>query len=318
MQLLYPDKILVKNLCQGTKGKYKISWKPAVLATGYNVYRSKIPYGNIKELIANNISDNEYIDEDFDIIEGINYYYAVSSIKKYEDGTIKESKISRWQTAQNTNEYMSPSEGTYLDCNNMIWDPHSNKFPTSNQEQNYTGVNFLPLNVMRRTQFNYIQRHEMWILQDRGEPVYYLKRKKINYTTPEEDDDRRIARGNRLAVNEPLVEFYEPLIIFAALASPGQTHVIYASGTALEKQSRSWTIYTPILEDRDIIIDKENKRWEIQNVTRQRSWRGSVTWQSFDIKALPITDPVYQNVMIKNVDGTKLYHKEHYWEREGI
>ena len=34
MMFLPPDKILVENLCQGTQGKYKISWKPAVLATG--------------------------------------------------------------------------------------------------------------------------------------------------------------------------------------------------------------------------------------------------------------------------------------------
>lgn len=310
MILTYPDKILVENLCQGTQGKYKISWKPAVLATGYNIYRSKVPYGSIYELIAENIQEIEYYDSDFDVIEGITYYYSVSSIRNF-CGNIKESKKSRWQTAQNTNEYMSPSEGTYLDNNNMIWDPHSNKFPTSDQESNYIGTNFLPLNVMRRTQFNYIQRHEMWILQDRGEPVYLLKRKKVNYSNPDDDDDRRIARSER-------VEFYEPLIIFAALASPGQTHMVYNSGSAFEKQTKSWTLYTPLIEDKDIIIDKENKRWEVQNVVRQRSWRGSVTWQSFDIKDLPITDPVFQHPIIMNVDGTKLYHKEHYWEREEI
>lgn len=318
MIITYPDAILVQNLCQGIQGKFKISWKPAVLATGYNVYRSQVPYGTIKDLIAENIQETEFIDEGFDIIEGVNYYYAVSTIRSYEDGSSKESAMSRWQTAQNTNEYMMTSEGTWLDNNNMIYDPHSNKFPTSNQEQNYIGVNFLPLNVMRRTQFNYIQRHEMWILQDRGEPVYLLKRKKVNYSQPEDDDDRRIARSNRMTNDIAMVEFYEPLIIFAALASPGQTHIVYASGAALEKQTRSWTLYTPLLEDKDIIIDKENKRWEVQDVVRQRSWRGATTWQQFNIKALPITDPVYQNKQIMNVDGSKLYPKEQYWEREGI
>lgn len=311
MMFLPPDKILVENLCQGTQGKYKISWKPAVLATGYNIYRSRVPYGSEVELIAENIKDTEYYDSDFDTIDGTKCYYRVSSIRSYEDGSTKESQKSRFQTAQNTNEYMSPSEGTYLDNNNMIWDPHSNKFPTSDQEQNYIGVNYLPLNAMRRYQFNRIQRDEMWILQDRGEPVYLIKQKRVNYTTPELYDDRRQGRSD-------LVDFYEPLIIFAALASPGQTHIKYAGGTAIERQTRSWTLYTPELVDGDIIVDKENKRWEIQNVTPQRSWRGAVTWQQFDIKGLSITDPVYQHEKIMNINGSKLYPKEHYWERKEI
>lgn len=318
MILEYPSNILVENLTQGAKGKYKISWKPAVLASGYNVYRSKVPYGSIYDLVAENITELSFTDEDFDIIEGITYYYAVASVR-IVNGETKVSGRSRWQTAQNTNEYMSPDKGTWLDTNNMVYDPHSNKFPTSNQEQNYRGVNFLPLNVMRRTQFNYIQRHEMWILQDRGEPVYLLKRKKVNYSNPDDDDDRRVsARGTRLAVNEPLVEFYEPLIIFVALASPGMTHTVNVAGAVMEKQTRSWTIYTPLLEDKDILIDKENKRWEIQDVVYQRSWRGAITWQSFNVKALGITDPVFQHQQLKNVDGSKLYAKEHYWQREGI
>ncbi|MCM1260526.1 MAG: hypothetical protein NC222_06185 [Staphylococcus sp.] len=311
MILQYPDKILVENLCQGTQGKYKISWKPQVLATGYNIYRSRIPYGHEVDIVAENIPYTEYYDTDFDVIEGMECYYRVSSVMEKEDGTIKESKLSRFQTAQNTNEYMSPSEGTYLDCNNMIYDPHSNRFPTSEQEQNYIGVNYLPLNVMRRYQFNRIQRDEMWILQDRGEPVYFLKKKRVNMTTPELYDDRRQGRSD-------LVDFYQPLIIFAALASPGQTHIKYAAGTAIERQTRSWTLYTPELTDGDIIVDKTNKRWEIQNVTAQRSWRGAVTFQTFDIKELPITDPIYQHPKVTNLNGCKLYPKEHYWEREGI
>ena len=58
------------------------------------------------------------------------------------------------------------------------------------------------------------------------------------------------------------------------------------------------------------IITKDNKRWEIQNVTYQRSWRGSVTWQQFDIKAFPVTDPIYSHPQLKTVDGTKLYQKK--------
>lgn len=318
MILTYPSNILVENLTQGETGNYKISWSPSVLATGYNVYRSKVPYGNMAELIAENINELFYEDDTVEVIEGITYYYAVSSVRII-DGTTKESGRSRWQTAQNTNEYMSPEKGTWLDTNNMIYDPHSNKFPTSNQEQNYRGVNFLPLNVMRRTQFNYIQRHEMWILQDRGEPVYYFKRKKVNYSEPDEDDDRRVtARGTRLTTESPLVEFYEPIIIFAALASPGMTHDVNVSGAVMQKQTRSWTLYTPLVEDKDILIDKENKRWEIQDVVRQRSWRGATTWQIFNIKGLNVTDPVYNHPQLKDVDGTKLYAKEHYWQREGI
>ena len=75
----------------------------------------------------------------------------------------------------------------------------------------------------------------------------------------------------------------------------------------LEKNTRSWTIYTPRIDDNDIIIDKENNRWQVQNVTRQKSFRGSVTWQQFDIIQVGINSPIYNNEKIRNVDGLQLY-----------
>lgn len=300
MILTFPDKILVQNLCQGTLGKYKISWSANPLATNYKVYRNRVPYGEA-ELIATT-SDLEYVDENFEIIDGTECFYRVSSV----DSNNNESPLSRYQSTPNTTEYMETSAGTWTDSNNTRWDPHDNKYP--NGESSYIGTNYLPLNVLRRYQFNKILRDELWILQDAGESCFLIKKKRVNYSTDTEDDNRRLGRKD-------IVQYYEPIIIWSHLASPGQTHIVSYRGAALEKNSRSWTIYTPKICDGDIIITKDNKRWEIQNVTYQRSWRGSVTHQSFDIKAFPITDPIYTHPQLKDVDGTKLYQKKHFWQQ---
>ena len=299
MILNFPDKILVENLCQGALGKYKISWSANPLATSYKIYRNRVPYGEA-ELIAT-ISDLEYTDENFQIIDGTECFYRVSSV----DSNNNESPLSRYQSAPNTTEYMETSVGTWTDSNNTRWDPHDNKYP--NGESSYIGTNYLPLNVLRRYQFNKILRDELWILQDAGEPCFLIKKKRVNYSTDTEDDNRRLGRKD-------IVQYYEPIIIWSHLASPGQTHIVSYRGAALEKNSRSWTIYTPILNTSDIIVTKDNKRWEIQNVTHQKSWRGSITFQSFDIKAFPVTDPVFNHPQLKNVDGSKLYQKKHFWQ----
>lgn len=299
MILTFPDKILVQNLCQGTLGKYKISWSANPLATSYKIYRNRVPYGEA-ELITIT-SDLEYTDENFPIIDGTECFYRVSSV----DSNNNESPLSRYQSAPNTTEYMETSAGTWTDSNNTRWDPHDNKYP--NGESSYIGTNYLPLNVLRRYQFNKIVRDELWILQDAGVKVGLFKKKRVNYDVDTEDDNRRVGR-------KEIVQFYDPIIICAHIASPGQTHIITYKGAALEKNSRSWTIYTPILNDGDIIICKDNSRWEIQNVTRQVSWRGSVTWQSFDLKALAITDPVYSHPQLVNFDSTQLYPTKHFWQ----
>ena len=83
MLLLYPDKILVENLCLGPKGQYKISWSASPLATSYNIYRSRTPYG-CADLI-NNTTDLYYIDTDFEIIDGTECYYRISSVMAVPD-----------------------------------------------------------------------------------------------------------------------------------------------------------------------------------------------------------------------------------------
>ena len=307
MLLTFPDHILVENLCQGTQGKYKISWSKSPLATSYNIYRSRIPYGCMD--LINNTTDLCYIDTDFDIIDGTDCYYRISAVRAVQDESddyiVTESELSRAQSAPNTTEYMELSAGTWTDSNNTRWDPHDNKYPTG--ESSYIGTNYLPLNVLRRYQFNKIVRDELWLLQDRGEPVYLIKKKPVNYSQDREDDDRRVGRKN-------IVQYYQPIIICASIASPGQTHIVSYRGAAIEKNTRCWTIYTPKLVDGDIIITKDNKRWEIQNVTYQRSWRGSMTFQSFDIKEFPVTDPIYTHPQLQDVCGAKLYQKKHFWQ----
>lgn len=292
MILTYPSNILVMNKCQGTQGEYKIQWDPSPLAESYRIYFNRVPYGTFELLTET--SNTYYNHTEFSVIDGTNVYYKVSSVRNN-----KESELSRPQTAQNTSEYIDNNAGTWIDTNNMRFDPHTNQYAETN-DKTYKGVNYLPLNVLRRYQFNKIQRDEMWILQDRGELVWLIKQKRTNYSQPDDDDARRIG-------NSEIVDYYQPIKICVALASPNQTHTIVKGGMIFEKNTRSWTIYTPRIDDNDIIIDKENNRWQVQNVTRQKSFRGSITWQQFDIMQVGINSPIYNNVKIKNVNGLELY-----------
>ena len=223
MLLTPPDNILIQNLCEGARGCYKITWNKQPLATSYNVYMNRVPYGEAQ--FISNTTDLNFIYSDFDIIDGTDVFFRVSSImpsgsesdESDIDSTI-ESELSRYQGAPNTTEYMETTAGTWTDSNNTRWDPHDNKYPTG--ESSYIGTNYLPLNVLRRYQFNKIVRDELWLLQDRGEPVYLIKKKRVNYDVDTEDDDRRVGRKN-------IVQYYEPIIIWASIASPGQTHIVF-------------------------------------------------------------------------------------------
>ena len=57
MILSFPDKILVENLCQGQQSKYKISWTANPLASSYNIYISRVPYGE-PQLLESNIHNH--------------------------------------------------------------------------------------------------------------------------------------------------------------------------------------------------------------------------------------------------------------------
>lgn len=300
MQLYPPDTFLVENKTQGAVPEFKLSWKKAFLATEYNIYRSYVPYG-IGELVGTT-SDTSFEDV-AEAIEGTNVYYRIEAVRG--DNALS----TRYQCAQNTAEYMNFSDGTWNDTNVGVYDPHTNEYPSFKNDPSIMPgtVNFLPANVLRRYQLNTIGRHEIWILQDRGELVYFIKKKNYNYSQSSDNDAR--AQGSNA-----LVEYYPPIVISVAVASPGQTHYIAKNGGLIEKQTRSWTIYTPQVMDGDIIVTRMNERFELQNTTYQRSFRGAVTWQSFDLVAKPITDPIYSNPLIKNVDGTKLYPKEDFWK----
>ena len=218
-------------------------------------------------------------------------YYRVSAVNVFGESTLSEP-----QTHVNSIEYQNRGEDTYTDSKEFVNDPHANRYPTGRQDVSYQGVNILPSNILRRYQFNTMLRKHLWLLEDTGEYVYLIKRKQTNIQTGQYD--RGYSREDR-------VDFFEPVKIKMRMVSANETKNIKEQGLAYERAPRSWTLYTPKLADGDIVIDRENRRYEVQNVTTH-TWRSSRTFQNFDIKQLEKTDKIYTHPQL-NIEGRRLY-----------
>lgn len=62
-------------------------------------------------------------------------------------------------------------------------------------------------------------------------------------------------------------------------------------GKQIESIPRSWTIWEPVLKERDIIVTRDLIFYELQNVTKY-PFRGTTTRQDFYVRRLQSDDPV--------------------------
>ena len=54
-----------------------------------------------------------------------------------------------------------------------------------------------------------------------------------------------------------------------------------------------WTIYSPSISEGDILIDRQNRRWEVTN-THFFHWRELRTHQDFQVMLKKPTDMIYK------------------------
>lgn len=286
-----PENIIVANQLQGAMSNFKIKWDEQPLAKSYRIYRGYVFYDSNFELIGTT-KNLEFIDNNPILIDGCNNYYKVSSIKT--DGT--ESQLSK------AFHDKSLLFNKYVD-NSKIFDKQQ--------------TNPLPINFFIKQKMKKITQDEAWLLQNVGAKCILVKRKNkniINANDDEDDSDRLTGRQSRQIngiTNEDLtIEFFDPIIIYARLTTPDQTYTIMSHGLLQEKNAYCWTIAEPIINDGDIIVDRNNDRWEINGVKRMSSWQNVITWQMWNIKAIPKTDDVFNHPKIKNLDGNLLIPKE--------
>lgn len=152
---------------------------------------------------------------------------------------------------------------------------------------------------MMEEYFNEIRRRTLALLMNDGENVKLLVRRtsgdRCPYWSDEMQQCPKPLNPETLCYNTGWIGGYIPPIdIKIRFVPAGQTVTIYENGLRREFEPRSWTIWTPFLHDRDVIVTAQNKRYEVLNVTKVPLWRGLITRQEFSLKEVLPDDPVMQ------------------------
>ena len=135
------------------------------------------------------------------------------------------------------------------------------------------------------------QRHHAVLLQD-GDDFYWLKRKlsgtKCAYWIDQTRQCGKPLDSKSKCYNTGYIGGYEaPLQIKIALPNANRQAVADSAGLIKMEPMRSWTIWTPQLTDRDVVVNRvTGERFEVVGVTLTGKWRGLFIAQFFDLRAL--------------------------------
>lgn len=273
MLLKFPENIRVKNLLPGIEGgsfAHTLTWRKVNGVSNYNIYRSFIPYGSFENIAS--VAYEGYTDTSLPFSYDSEVYYRISSVNIQGEGLQSEPVNDEDSLIYNTTNI-------------------TGKMPTGSKSSFLPGVNPMPSDFMRRYQFSMIRRKLLWQLEDASEPVYLFKRKQPDPANLE--DTREYGRN---------ADYFEPLKILVRMISFAETKLLAEYGYRRNRIPRSWTIWTPRLNDHDIIVDCKNRRYEIMNVTPHYFKGLQISHQDFDMQELPYTDIAYKNPQL-NIEG---------------
>lgn len=158
----------------------------------------------------------------------------------------------------------------------------------------------LPTDQDMKYYFNEIRSRNLWMLQNDGEPMILLKRKYTGKVCPCIDD----ADGSDQC-QDPLNEqtpcyatgflggYYPALNIMVRRWNQNRAVPTNTVGFELDMNPTMWTIYTPKITEGDILVDGENRRWEVTN-THFYHWRELITHQEFQVMLKKPSDIIYE------------------------
>ena len=252
----------------------KISWD-----IGHNddfdkfyIYRSPVSYSSFTKIAEVDKSVNEYQDTLPDILPVNEWYYKVAQAD--DEGNVGEL----------------PFEGTLFtnyDAFNVprITGPFQTPLPTDQDMKYY---------------FNEIRSRNLWILQNDGEPMILLKKKYTGTPCPLIDDadgsdqcPRPLDKEHPCYGTGFVGGYYPSLQIMARRINQQRTIPLNEVGIEMDMRPTLWTIYTPRITEGDILIDRENRRWEVTDVHRYH-WRELITHQNFQVMLKKPTDIIYK------------------------
>lgn len=294
-KLPYP-KFKVQNLLNRNADygmSRKLTWSPINKADKYRVYRSYVPYGSFKLIAELDGSTTEFIDDSvgitsnnaFSDLESLTintwggWYYRMSSVRSNgEEGSLSDPTSDQEATLLNNPPFGSYQVGdgkTYNYCG-------SSDLPTEDDTSYLLDIRSRDLNLLQRD----------------GQWVWYFKQRAEGTRCPHWVDTlSQCKRGKNCPIchGTGLSDsgFYEPVKILVRLVGASRKITQFSRGLQVEFNSKSWTIWTPILSDRDIIVTNDGRRYEISDVTASIIRGGVITHQDFDIKEKMPKDFVY-------------------------
>lgn len=235
--------VTVTNL-KNTK-QIKITWSASGTTgvTGYVVYRSAIPYGTFT-LLTTITSIATLFYTDTPPILPVNVWYY---------------KVAEWN---GTSAGGLPTYGvTFID--NQTWD--ADPFTQT------TLPNLYPSNVDMDFWFDEIKRRNLWLLEQDGEAMKLLKRRYEGTKCPHVTDEAEQCpyplgkpKGTNACYGTNYIGgYYDNLDIKVRRINTGQFIKITPVGFRLDMLPRFWTIYAPRIDTGDLLVDQQNRRWEV-------------------------------------------------------
>jgi hypothetical protein len=81
--------------------------------------------------------------------------------------------------------------------------------------------------------------------------------------------------------------YHQPMLLKIGLPTASKQNVAQDAGLLKVFPQKSWTLWTPELMDRDMLIkQKTGERFEVQNVSPTGPWRGAIICQFFDLRVM--------------------------------
>ena len=144
--------------------------------------------------------------------------------------------------------------------------------------------------------FNDIRARHAAALMNDGDDFFWVKRRLAGTRCPFWSDDSQQCReplnADATCYNTGYLGGYEvPLAIKIALPNAMKQAMSTEGGIIQMQDMRPWTIWTPVLANRDFVVNFTNgRRFELLKVEPQGQWRGLFVCQFFDVR--PMQDGV--------------------------
>lgn len=307
MGLTAPRTVKVTNLLNRNDGdlyNYLIEWTPVTGADGYNIYSSIIPYGGFKKVGSVGSAETSYIDKsptivatsdreiyssysnEETIVADYVLYYSVVPYTLDIDGNEEEGQPSTPVT----------EESSRLSCEG----PFTNPYMIGNFPVGACGMKYgLPSNKYTSQITNVIREQAIHLLQRDGQWVWWFKRKHHGERCPRvEIDNNQCRNGDQCNIcygTNIVGGYYEPTLIKMVIVYGQKKMVMEDLGIRAIRESKSWTIWQPKIQPRDMFVMANGKRCEITGVTPSSPYMGGIYNKvDFDFRELEIGNVFYR------------------------